>query len=590
MAGRSGPLMLRLPSAAVRRPQLSLGDSRDVPDIIDSEEDEYSPSRRESKVIRSRFVLETEGSAQLHDIYEVEARPLGQGGFGSVHRAILKPGGSVVRAVKKLPKKSAGTVAAAWKEAAILKRLDHPYLCRLLETYEGRNAVYLVMELAEGQDLFNYICERNRLEQSLDQEVGVEIMSFVFEALVYLHGQGVLHRDLKPENIMVRSVDPAEGRDESVEVKIIDFGLATLKSTRRVQHGGSPSFCGTYAYMAPEVRAEGAAHSKASDMWAAGMIMHAVFLGGLPDPEVQLGVAEVDLNDEAYSGLHSGVSKLLGGLLQVESAKRLTASDAKTRCKTVTMRSRSSLSSSPVSMQESRKTMGSLLSFHRSTMLRKAVLTALAMQVAGQKMEDLKKQFMAADGNGDGKLSRQELAEAISEMPDDKSVAAQLSGDLFTWVEAVFDSVDTDGSDSIEYTEWLAAALKEGALRCEEAIQAAFRVFDSDRSGKISQSEFARVLADTPAEIARLLPCHDLNGDGEIDIDEFRHLITGSPDLFKVDDMSKESTVDPGEVEIAFNTEEARHESSRSASGLSKLTASLGAKLFKPWSKAKSRS
>mmetsp|Transcript_10096 Transcript_10096/g.18066 ORF Transcript_10096/g.18066 Transcript_10096/m.18066 type:complete len:243 (+) Transcript_10096:2-730(+) len=198
--------------------------------------------------------------------------------------------------------------------------------------------------------------------------------------------------------------------------------------------------------------------------------------------------------------------------------------------------------------------MTSLVSFHRSTMLRRAVLTALAMQMAGEQMNDLKQRFLEADNNGDGKLSREELANSIASSGD---ASETLSTDVAAWVESVFDSLDTDGSDSIEYTEWLAAALKEGALRCEEAIRAAFRVFDTDQSGKISVLEFSRVLQETPAEIGKLLPDYDLNRDGEIDIDEFRQLVTGSPEFLGVlgnVDSPTQNAASPGDVEFSMDS------------------------------------
>lgn len=541
--------MLRLPSAALARNKPSIGDFPVSPCVSEADdflEDPPSPSSpsspsitplagrqrsRSTKVLRSRFCLTHESSAQLHDIYEVEDRPLGTGGFGAVHRARFRSGGDVIRAVKKLPKLDASKLAAARKEAAILKRLDHPHLCRLLETYEGRSSVYLVMELAEGQELFFYIHERIKMNLPLDERDGAEIMGCVFEALNYCHGQGVLHRDLKPENIMVRS----GSSENSPEVKIIDFGLATFSRREEKRPNAGSSLVGTYSYMAPEVRLD-SKHSRAADMWAAGMVLHALFLGGLPDAEVQLGDSELDLQDEAYDGISRKAKYLLGAMLQAHPEKRLTAAEASRKCMEIVQQRRSASSESLDKDKEGGQTMQALLSFHRSNMLRRAVLTALAMQMAGQKLMSSKKQFLEADGNGDGKLSREELASSISSMPSsaEGDVVDQLAGDIMAWVESVFDSVDTDGSDSIEYTEWIAAALREGSLRCEEAIQAAFRVFDADHNGKISQAEFAMVLADTPAEIAKLLPAHDLNGDGEIDLDEFRQVITGSPEVFDI--------------------------------------------------------
>lgn len=93
----------------------------------------------------------------------------------------------------------------------------------------------------------------------------------------------------------------------------------------------------------------------------------------------------------------------------------------------------------------------------------------------------------------------------------------------------MFGSVETDGSNEIEYTEWLVAALAGEHLWSDEAIHAAFRVFDVDNSGKISSEELARITLQSASEMASLMPRFDLDGDGELSFDEFRALVLGTP-------------------------------------------------------------
>jgi calcium-dependent protein kinase len=174
-------------------------------------------------------------------------------------------------------------------------------------------------------------------------------------------------------------------------------------------------------------------------------------------------------------------------------------------------------------------TMAAFLSFHQSTLLRRAVLTALAMQMSGQQLAGLREQFLRLDRDKNGRISKEELAVAINfgegaaGVPFSSAGFAEKTGE---WFERIFDSVDTDGSKEIEYTEFLAAALEDSMFITEEATRAAFRVFDVDGSGKISQKEFARVV---PSDIARLLPEFDLNCDGELDFEEFETMIREAP-------------------------------------------------------------
>merc|ERR1719443_782770 len=123
---------------------------------------------------------------------------------------------------------------------------------------------------------------------------------------------------------------------------------------------------------------------------------------------------------------------------------------------------------------------------------------------------------MAIDSDGNGRISKQELVESIS------ASSPLCPEDVKKWAESVFDSVDTDGSQEIDYTEWVAAAIHESTCRSEQTLLAAFRVFDIDGDGTIDEKEFARVLAQTPQDIASLLPQYDTNGDGVIDFEEFK--------------------------------------------------------------------
>src|SRR5207247_2368190 len=77
-------------------------------------------------------------------------------------------------------------------------RLGHPAVIKVLRPRE-KSGLYLVMEYVEGEPLRERLRREGRLPIATAVELGIEIA----DALVYLHGQGVVHRDLKPENIML---------------------------------------------------------------------------------------------------------------------------------------------------------------------------------------------------------------------------------------------------------------------------------------------------------------------------------------------------------------------------------------------------
>merc|ERR1712034_120845 len=82
--------------------------------------------------------------------------------------------------------------------------------------------------------------------------------------------------------------------------------------------------------------------------------------------------------------------------------------------------------------------------------------------------------------------------------------------------------LDTDGSGSIDYTEFIAATLSAKQYLKREVLWAAFRVFDTDGSGAIEMEELKIVLQDANIQRVNIvLEEADLNGDGKISFDEF---------------------------------------------------------------------
>ena len=154
---------------------------------------------------------------------------LGTGTCGEVRRAIHRRTGEE-RAVKiisiggrsnsAMPTgggMSTEKLSAIQAEATILRSLDHPYVVKLFDMFIAPGkAIYLVMELIKGGDLFDRIVEKEVYTEVQARRLFRRILN----AVHYLHEEcGIVHRDLKPENILV--VD----RRNDVNIKLTDFGL-----------------------------------------------------------------------------------------------------------------------------------------------------------------------------------------------------------------------------------------------------------------------------------------------------------------------------------------------------------------------------
>uniref|UniRef100_W8B3F0 Calcium/calmodulin-dependent protein kinase type 1 n=1 Tax=Ceratitis capitata TaxID=7213 RepID=W8B3F0_CERCA len=144
--------------------------------------------------------------------------------------------------------------------------LTHPNIVQLLETFEDKSKVYLVMELVTGGELFDRIVEKG----SYTEKDASGLIRQILEAVDYMHEQGVVHRDLKPENLLYYSAD------DGSKIMISDFGLSKMEDS-----GIMATACGTPGYVAPEVLAQ-KPYGKAVDVWSIGVISYILLCGYPP--------------------------------------------------------------------------------------------------------------------------------------------------------------------------------------------------------------------------------------------------------------------------------------------------------------------
>lgn len=254
------------------------------------------------------------------------------------------------------------------------------------------------------------------------------------------------------------------------------------------------------------------------------MVVHVLLLGGLPCDRVRDGKLPLQVSHTAYAALSEQAREFLHGLLQIEPRRRLVAARLEmTSSDSWTSAARVTVNSCNLAVHVSTASLESFTRFHRSSLLHKAVITAMAVQLLSNiESMDIENEFVAMDYDGNGCLSKSELCNAVASRAPEAA-----SADIMLWIELIFASIDTDGSGEIEYTEYRAAVLNEGICRSNEAIGAAFRVFDVDHSGKVSSQEFARVIQMMPKDIIECMVEFDTNGDGEIDLNEFKNIVAG---------------------------------------------------------------
>lgn len=156
-------------------------------------------------------------------------------------------------------------------EIGIMQALRHPHIIGLKEVLRSTESIYMVVEYAEGGELFEWVAAQGKLEEAVARTYIAQLM----DAIEYCHSLGIVHRDLKPENCLLS----ADGN-----LKLADFGFAAVEEgmtlEEKVKQVGSPN------YMAPELIA-GAVRDpeyslRAADVYGIGCILYVMCAGGLP--------------------------------------------------------------------------------------------------------------------------------------------------------------------------------------------------------------------------------------------------------------------------------------------------------------------
>jgi serine/threonine protein kinase len=216
----------------------------------------------------------------LHGRYRI-VEILGQGGMGSVYRAIDENLGVEVAVKENLF--TTDEYARQFRlEAVILASLRHPNLPRVTDHFVvGEQGQYLVMDYIEGEDL------RQRMERlgNIPEEEAILIGAAICDALAYLHNckPPVLHRDLKPGNVKITP----EGH-----VYLVDFGLAKIVRGTQATTTGARAM--TPGYSPPEQY--GTARTDAhSDIYSLGATLYAALTGVIPEDGLARVMDNVEL-------------------------------------------------------------------------------------------------------------------------------------------------------------------------------------------------------------------------------------------------------------------------------------------------------
>nr|XP_006200837.1 SNF-related serine/threonine-protein kinase [Vicugna pacos] len=247
---------------------------------------------------------------KIAGLYDLD-KTLGRGHFAVVKLARHVFTGEKV-AVKVIDKTKLDTLATGhlFQEVRCMKLVQHPNIVRLYEVIDTQTKLYLILELGDGGDMFDYIMKH---EEGLNEDLAKKYFAQIVHAISYCHKLHVVHRDLKPENVVFF--------EKQGLVKLTDFGFSN-----KFQPGKKlTTSCGSLAYSAPEILLGDEYDAPAVDIWSLGVILFMLVCGQPPFQEANDSETLTMIMDCKYT-VPSHVSKeckdLITRMLQRDPKRR----------------------------------------------------------------------------------------------------------------------------------------------------------------------------------------------------------------------------------------------------------------------------
>jgi len=452
----------------------------------------------------------------LRDIgnrYEILGEPVARGGFADVFK-VRDKFSQEIRAAKRVPKDQISDNSLLRRELEMLLTLDHPNVVRLYEWFETKDSIWLIQEMCTGGELLSLVGQCTSRQ-------ALTVIRQILLGLAYLHDRGIIHRDVKLENCLFQSSDK-----DSV-VKIIDFGLAGVvrqtvtpmepvhsRTQTPLAHTGK---AGTAIYLAPELMnvpsKKAPKYTTKCDMWSLGIAAYILLTAEHPFWDKRTAFLDSTMLDRIKSGapdvsgiLPETARDLVLKLLQTDVDARITAHEALMHpC----MRASAFLGS-----DLHLRLMTNLRSYKQFRPIQRVVLTVLAYH---SKDATLREVFSLLDTDMNGVLSKKEIITGMNRL------GILLPSDF----DSILNSIDSDGSGEIDFTEFVAAGMSAEQVLSEPLTDSAFSWFCSDTSKStnlISLSDLEQIVTKEEAEFALKRYANPANSAG-LSRADFRHLI-----------------------------------------------------------------
>ena len=397
-------------------------------------------------------------------------------------------------------------------EIAILQKLDHPFVIKIVNYFETEHHYFIVYQYHEGHNILDYMCNEDNGKTLSDLRT---IFRKFLTALNHIHSHKVVHCKLDLSNLFY---------DSHNGVCISGFGFS--KDLSRLPKGDKTllthdNFMVT-SFQAPEVLER--SYSYAGDVWSLGVGFYALSMAEMPFKADKKEALEKLIKNESINkaklhkkGLPDSLIDVLSKMLDKNPALRWTPERLLKHSFFETPLDNVQKTQYLASIQE-------MKAFVKHDRLTQKMLLAIAdLMSSSADRSALAESFNRFGKNKDGKVNLEEFLKAI-----------EFAGLIFKGDEGkeLFHKIDQNKNGTIEYTEYLAVFIDHTNESFQRKLKALFNEIDLDSDSYVSVTEIRIFLGDVPEISEEIIKFHEIAGaDKLISFEEFRHFFTQSFDL-----------------------------------------------------------
>jgi serine/threonine-protein kinase len=202
--------------------------------------------------------------------YEITDK-IAEGGMGAVYRGVHPTLNKKV-ILKKLTLSGDEQITERFKrEARIMMDFKNDNIVDVYDHFKAGGSYYIVLEYVDGIALDQLL----KQERYLPNDTALLVFLEACKALKYAHNKNVIHRDIKPGNILL---------SRTGEIKLVDFGIATISDDDETNLTRDGMTLGTPSYMAPEQFNNSKSVDIRADIYSMGVMLYEMVTGKKPYP------------------------------------------------------------------------------------------------------------------------------------------------------------------------------------------------------------------------------------------------------------------------------------------------------------------